>query len=46
MKNIQPFHIAIPVSNLVECRKFYKEILGWEEVVIFGWILIFSDTNW
>ena len=31
MKNIQPFHIAIPVSNLVECRKFYKEILGCEE---------------
>jgi extradiol dioxygenase family protein len=31
MKNIQPFHIAIPVSNLVECRKFYKEILGCTE---------------
>ena len=31
MKNLQPFHIAIPVHNLEACRKFYKEILGCEE---------------
>ncbi len=31
MKTIQPFHIAIPVDNLVTCRKFYKETLGCEE---------------
>ena len=31
MKNIRPFHIAIPVSNLAECREFYSEILGCEE---------------
>lgn len=30
MNNIQPFHIAIPVHNLEECRKFYSEILGCE----------------
>lgn len=31
MKPLQPFHIAIPVHNLVECRKFYNEVLGCEE---------------
>lgn len=31
MKLVQPFHIAIPVHNLVECRKFYKNIVGCEE---------------
>jgi extradiol dioxygenase family protein len=25
---IQPFHLAIPVSDLQKCRKFYKETLG------------------
>lgn len=25
---IQPFHLAIPVSDLDKCRKFYKEVLG------------------
>ena len=29
--NVQPFHIAIPVHNLDECRIFYREILGCEE---------------
>lgn len=28
---IQPFHIAIPVHNLNECRLFYREILGCQE---------------
>ncbi len=31
MQNVSPFHIAIPVHNLTECRKFYKEILNCEE---------------
>jgi len=31
MKTIQPFHIAIPVHNLPECRKFYREIIGCNE---------------
>ena len=28
---IQPFHLAIPVSNLEEARVFYREILGCTE---------------
>lgn len=28
MKNISPFHLAIPVWNIETCRTFYKEILG------------------
>lgn len=28
---ITPFHIAIPVHNLAECRQFYKEVLNCEE---------------
>jgi extradiol dioxygenase family protein len=31
MPNINPFHIAIPVHNLEECRKFYRDILECEE---------------
>lgn len=31
MQSISPFHIAIPVHNLQECRTFYREILGCEE---------------
>jgi len=31
MSNIQPFHLAIPVYNLDECRSFYRDILGCEE---------------
>ena len=31
MQIITPFHVAIPVHNLAECRTFYKEILGCEE---------------
>jgi extradiol dioxygenase family protein len=29
--NLTPFHVAIPVHNLAECRKFYKDTLGFEE---------------
>jgi extradiol dioxygenase family protein len=28
---VTPFHIAIPVHNLAECRTFYREILNCEE---------------
>lgn len=31
MTAISPFHIAIPVHNLDECRTFYREILYCEE---------------
>ena len=31
MQTITPFHVAIPVHNLDECRTFYREILGCEE---------------
>lgn len=29
--SLQPFHLAVPVSDLVETRKFYGEFLGFEE---------------
>ena len=28
MNSIQPFHLAIPVWNLEECRMFYRDMLG------------------
>ena len=31
MSSISPFHIAIPVHNLDECRKFYRDVLQCEE---------------
>ncbi|WP_029035503.1 VOC family protein [Salinimicrobium terrae] len=31
MQKIQPFHLAIPVNNLEEARKFYRNTLGCEE---------------
>jgi len=31
MSKITPFHIAIPVHNLQECRTFYRETLKCEE---------------
>lgn len=33
MKNntLSPFHLAIPVHNLEECRQFYKNVLELEE---------------
>ncbi|WP_323788191.1 VOC family protein [Psychroserpens sp.] len=31
MSTIPPFHIAIPVHNLEECRTFYRDILNCEE---------------
>ncbi|OIQ28170.1 MAG: glyoxalase [Bacteroidetes bacterium MedPE-SWsnd-G2] len=31
MSDLNPFHLAIPVYNLEECRSFYNSILGFEE---------------
>ncbi len=31
MQQITPFHIAIPVHNLDECRAFYRDILNCDE---------------
>ncbi|WP_073181062.1 VOC family protein [Flagellimonas flava] len=31
MKQVNPFHIAIPVYNLKECREFYSTVLECEE---------------
>ncbi|NRD24843.1 VOC family protein [Winogradskyella litoriviva] len=28
---LSPFHLAIPVSNLLECKNFYTNILNFEE---------------
>ena len=31
MSAIRPFHLAIPVHNLEECRSFYRDVLGCHE---------------
>lgn len=31
MERLRPFHLAIPVHNLAECRRFYRDILGCSE---------------
>lgn len=31
MSQISPFHLAIPVHNLEECRVFYRDTLGCKE---------------
>ena len=31
MSNVSPFHIAIPVHNLEDCRQFYRDVLNCEE---------------
>jgi extradiol dioxygenase family protein len=31
MSKLSPFHLAIPVHNLAECRDFYTNILNFEE---------------
>lgn len=30
-QNLRPFHLAMPVSDLVKTRQFYGEFLGFEE---------------
>ena len=31
MSKLTPFHLAIPVDNIADCRKFYREVLECEE---------------
>ena len=31
MQKITPFHVAVPVHNLDECRTFYRDVLGCKE---------------
>ncbi|MCK0160585.1 VOC family protein [Allomuricauda sp. F6463D] len=31
MQNLTPFHVAVPVHNLDECRTFYRDVLGCKE---------------
>ena len=31
LNNLRPFHLALPVHNLEECRGFYRDILKMEE---------------
>ena len=56
MKNLSPFHLAIPVNNISKCKIFYKEILGckegrssdnWVDFDLFGHQLVihFQESN-
>ena len=56
MKNLTPFHLAIPVNSIPKCRIFYKEILGckegrssdnWVDFDLFGHQLVihFQESN-
>ena len=56
MKNLSPFHLAIPVNNIQKCKIFYKEILGcmegrssdnWVDFDLFGHQLVihFHESN-
>ena len=56
MKNLSPFHLAIPVNNIAKCKIFYKEILGcvegrssdnWVDFDFFGHQLVihFQESN-
>lgn len=38
MENLRPFHVAVPVADLQQTRKFYNEVLGCEEGR--------TDTTW
>ena len=31
MSNLRPFHLAVPVNDLVKAREFYGNFLGFEE---------------
>src|SRR5690554_6397276 len=54
MQNIQPFHLAIPVSDLEEARTFYRDTLGctegrssnhWVDFNFFGHQLVIHTTS-
>jgi extradiol dioxygenase family protein len=38
MRKLTPFHVAVPVYDLEEARKFYREVVGCGEGR--------SDVNW
>lgn len=31
MSSLRPFHLAIPITNLSQCRTFYRDVLGCKE---------------
>lgn len=54
MKQLTPFHLAIPVDNLATSRQFYRELLGcqegrstdiWIDYNFFGHQLVCHQTN-
>lgn len=54
MSKLQPFHLAIPVNNLEENRKFYRETLGcvegrssdhWVDLDFFGHQLVLHEQE-
>ena len=54
MKNLSPFHLAIPVSDLKKCRKFYAETLNcsegrssekWVDFDFFGHQLVIHEKS-
>jgi extradiol dioxygenase family protein len=54
MPKVNPFHLAIPVTNLAECRKFYNETMGcaegrsdlhWVDFDFFGHQLVIHEVE-
>ncbi|TRX59063.1 glyoxalase [Fulvivirga sp. M361] len=54
MNNLNPFHLAIPVTDLNKCRKFYREILDcpegrsdkkWIDFNLFGHQLVIHQAS-
>lgn len=54
MNKLTPFHLAIPVTNLKECKSFYKEVLGcsigrsstkWVDFNFFGHQLVIHEVD-
>ena len=54
MTTIQPFHLAIPVSNLETCRAFYRDVLlckegrnseNWVDFNFFGHQLVIHQKD-
>jgi extradiol dioxygenase family protein len=52
--SLKPFHVAIPVDNLKECRYFYREVLQckegrssnkWVDFNFFGHQLVIHETS-
>lgn len=53
MKPLNPFHLAIPVSDLQSCRKFYSQVLNcsegrssaqWVDFDFYGHQLVIHET--